>query len=73
MIFSRMLHSDILSVMGRAGHGSCVLVADGKYPVSTHSPAREVFLKLRRGLVRVADVLDANILITIGVVKKDQP
>jgi len=55
-----MLHPDILSVLGRAGHGSCVLVADGNYPVWTHSPANaaKVFLNLRRGLVQVADVLE---------------
>ncbi len=60
MIYSRILHPDILSVVGRAGHGSCVLIADGNYPVSTHSPtsAAKVFLNLRRGLVRVADVLE---------------
>jgi len=60
MIFGRMLHPDILSALGRAGHGSCVLITDGNYPVSTHSPANaaKVFLNLRRGLVRVADVLE---------------
>lgn len=60
MIFSRMLHPDILSALGRAGHGSCVLIADGNYPVSTHSPASaaKVFLNLRRGLVKVTDVLE---------------
>jgi len=60
MIFSRMLHPDILSALGRAGHGSCVLIADGNYPISTHSPASaaKVFLNLRRGLVKVTDVLE---------------
>jgi L-fucose mutarotase len=55
-----MLHPDILSTLGRAGHGSCVLIADGNYPVSTHSPgsAAKVFLNLRPGLVKVADVLE---------------
>jgi L-fucose mutarotase len=60
MIFSHMLHPDILSALGRAGHGSCVLIADGNYPISTHSPASatKVFLNLRRGLVKVTDVLE---------------
>ncbi|HWD91739.1 MAG TPA: RbsD/FucU family protein [Verrucomicrobiae bacterium] len=60
MILSRMLHPDILWAIGRAGHGSCILIADGNYPVTTHSPASsaKVFLNLRRGLVRVADVLE---------------
>jgi len=60
MILTQMLQPDILSTLGRAGHGSCVLIADGNYPVSTHSPgsAAKVFLNLRRGLVQVADVLE---------------
>jgi L-fucose mutarotase len=55
-----MLQPDILSVLGRAGHGSCVLIADGNYPVSTHSPAgaAKVFLNLRPGMVQVGDVLE---------------
>jgi len=60
MILSRMLQPDILSAIGRAGHGSGILIADGNYPISTHSPAgaTKVFLNLRRGLVRVVDVLE---------------
>ncbi len=59
-MLTRMLQPDILSTLGRAGHGSCVLIADGNYPVSTHSPgnATKVFLNLRPGLVQVADVLE---------------
>jgi len=60
MMLGRMLHPEILSALGRAGHGSCVLIADGNYPVSTHSPAGavRVFLNLRSGLVQVPDVLE---------------
>ncbi len=60
MLLSRLLQPDILSALGRAGHGSRVLIADGNYPVSTESPATaaKVFLNLRRGLVRVTDVLE---------------
>lgn len=55
-----MQQPDILSVLGRAGHGSGVLIADGNYPVLTHSPATaaKVFLNLRPGMVQVADVLE---------------
>jgi L-fucose mutarotase len=55
-----MLHPDILSALGRSGHGSCVLIADGNYPVSTQSPvsATRVFLNLRPGMVQVVDVLE---------------
>ncbi len=60
MMLSRMQQPEILSVLGRAGHGSGVLIADGNYPVLTHSPvtAAKVFLNLRPGLVQVADVLE---------------
>lgn len=60
MMLSRMLQPDILSALGRAGHGSCVLIADGNYPVSTQSPAGavRVFLNLRPGMVQVLDVLE---------------
>jgi L-fucose mutarotase len=60
MMLGRMLHPDILSALGRAGHGSCVLIADGNYPVSTQSPASavRVFLNLRPGMVQVVDVLE---------------
>ncbi len=59
-MLSRLLQPDMLSALGRAGHGSCVLIADGNYPVLTHSPAgaSKVFLNLRPGLVQVADVLE---------------
>jgi L-fucose mutarotase len=55
-----MLHPEILSALGRAGHGSCILIADGNYPVCTHAPAgaTKVFLNLRRGMVQVSDVLE---------------
>ncbi|HEY5911311.1 MAG TPA: RbsD/FucU family protein [Verrucomicrobiae bacterium] len=60
MMLGRLLQPEMLSALGRAGHGSCVLIADGNYPVSTHSPAgaAKVFLNLRPGLVQVADVLE---------------
>jgi L-fucose mutarotase len=60
VIFNHLLQPDILLALGRAGHGSCVLIADGNYPVSTNSPASaaKVFLNLRRGLVKVTDVLE---------------
>src|SRR5512138_296427 len=60
MMLGRLLQPDMLSALARAGHGSCVLIADGNYPVSTHSPggAAKVFLNLRPGMVQVADVLE---------------
>jgi L-fucose mutarotase len=60
MLLTKLLHPEILSALGRAGHGSRVLVADGNFPYATESPAtaQKVFLNLRRGLVTVTDVLD---------------
>ncbi len=60
MLKTRILHPEILRVLGSAGHGARVLIADGNYPYSTEAPAGavRVFLNLRKGMVRVADVLD---------------
>jgi L-fucose mutarotase len=60
MLLSRIVHPEILSALGRMGHGSRVLIADGNYPYATASPpqARMVFLNLRQGMVRVTDVLE---------------
>jgi L-fucose mutarotase len=33
----RLLHPGILGALGEAGHGSKVLIADGSFPLSTHS------------------------------------
>lgn len=55
-----ILHPQILGVLGRAGHGSRILIADGNYPFSTRlGPHAElVCLNLRPGLVTVTDVLE---------------
>jgi L-fucose mutarotase len=60
MMLTRLLQPDMLAALGRAGHGSCVLIADGNYPVSTQAPASaaKVFLNLRPGMVQVRDVLE---------------
>lgn len=61
MLKTKLLHPEILGVLGQAGHGSAVLVADGNYPFSTGSPvmAEKVFLNLMPGMVKVTDVLEA--------------
>jgi L-fucose mutarotase len=55
----KLLHPEILEVLGRAGHGSKVLIADGNYPFSTGAAphARRVYLNLSPGMVKVTDVL----------------
>ena len=59
MLKSPLLHPDILRALGRAGHGSQVLIADGNYPFSTGSAAgaEKVFLNLAPGLINVTDAL----------------
>jgi L-fucose mutarotase len=61
MLTTTLLHPEILRALGRAGHGSQVLIADGNYPFSTGSPAtaEKVYLNLKPGMVSVTDVLEA--------------
>lgn len=60
MLTTNLLHPELLSALGEAGHGSRVLIADGNYPFSTgtNRAARKVYLNLRPGLVSVLDVLE---------------
>lgn len=59
MLKGKLLHPEILEALGRAGHGSKVLIADGNYPFATGvgPRARQVYLNLSPGLVKVTDVL----------------
>ncbi|HHV93451.1 MAG TPA: RbsD or FucU transport [Firmicutes bacterium] len=61
MLRGALLHPGILKSLGKAGHGSRVLIADGNYPFSTGSnPAADhVYLNLTPGIVSVTDVLKA--------------
>ena len=61
MLKGKLLHPEILCVLGRAGHGSKILIADGNYPFTTGSPpsAEKVFLNLTPGIPKVTDVLAA--------------
>ncbi len=59
MLRGKLLHPEILEALGRAGHGSKILIADGNYPFSTgvNPRTRQVYLNLSPGLVSVTDVL----------------
>lgn len=59
MLKTSLLHPEILSALGEAGHGAQVLIADGNYPLltRTHPAARRIYLNLAPDLVRVTDVL----------------
>ena len=61
MLKGQLIHPDILEVLGRAGHGSKVLIADGNYPFLTKlgPRARLVNLNLMPGLVDCVQVLRA--------------
>ena len=61
MLNGKLIHPEILEVLGRAGHGSKILIADGNFPFTTKSSpyARKVFLNLSPGLVGCVDVLTA--------------
>lgn len=61
MLKSQLLHPKILEALGRAGHTSLVLIADGNYPASTTlGPNAElVSLNLSPGVVTCTQVLAA--------------
>jgi L-fucose mutarotase len=76
MLRSQLLQPEILASLGRLGHGSKVLIADGNFPFTTGSnpAATRVFLNLRPGLVTVTDVLETLITaIPIEAVHVMQP
>lgn len=60
MLRTKLLHPEILRALGRLGHGSKVLIADGNFPFTTGAnlAATFVFLNVRPGLVTVTDVLE---------------
>ncbi len=61
MLKSTLLHPQILEALGRAGHSSKVLIADGNYPASTRMGrhARLVNLNLMPGVVSCTQALEA--------------
>ena len=60
MLKGTLIHPQILRALGRAGHGSRVLIADGNYPFSTKlGPNAElVHLNLSPGVVSCTKVLE---------------
>ena len=68
MLTTTLIHPGINAALGRAGHGSTILISDGNYPHSTGTRAGAdiVFLNLRPGLVAVDDIL-ATLLTAIPV------
>ncbi len=61
MLKHELIHPRINEILGRAGHHSKILIADGNYPASTKKGpnAEVVCLNLSPGLVTVAQALRA--------------
>ena len=61
MLKHQLIHPKINEVLGRAGHHSKILIADGNYPASTKrgQNAELVCLNLTPGVVTVTQVLRA--------------
>jgi L-fucose mutarotase len=61
MLKSTLLHPQMLEALGRAGHSSKVLIADGNYPASTRlgPNAKLVNLNLMPGVVSCTQALEA--------------
>lgn len=61
MLKHTLIHPEINAILGRSGHHSKILIADGNYPASTKKgpKASLVCLNLSPGLVTVAQVLEA--------------
>ena len=61
MLNHTLIHPDILGILGRAGHHSTILIADGNYPAaSKRGPRAEVVsLNLMPGVVNCTQVLEA--------------
>ena len=70
MLKGDLIHADILAALGKAGHGSKVLIADGNYPAGTTlgKNAELVSLNLAPGCLDCVTVLDA--LLSAIVVEK---
>jgi L-fucose mutarotase len=60
MLRSQLIHPQILAALGRAGHGSRVLIADGNFPHSTRKGpnAEIVYLNFSPGKLGAAEVLE---------------
>mgnify|MGYP006274171397 CR=1 FL=1 len=60
MLFNKCIHPQILSALGKMGHGSKILISDGGYPHITASPAsaEKVYLNLTQGKLLVTEILE---------------
>ena len=70
MLKTKLAHPEILFALGKAGHGSKILLADGDYPVSTTKGINStiVHLNICPGLVGCIELLE--VLLPIVLVEK---
>ncbi len=66
MLKTKLLHPEILRVLGSSGHFSQILIADGNYPFVSRSGAgaTKVYLNLMPGIPKTTDVLEALLEMT---------
>ena len=59
MILTELIHPELLAALGKAGHGSKILLADGNFPHGTGAAAdaTRIYLNLAPGLLTVDQVL----------------
>lgn len=64
MLKSKLVHPQILSTLGKSGHGSEILIADGNFPFNTGAnlDAERVYLNLAPGLLTVTQVLEVLLM-----------
>jgi L-fucose mutarotase len=67
MLKISLTHPEILAILGKAGHGAKVLIADGDYPVLTTGGKNTsiVHLNLSAGVVNCIQVLEAMLPILL--------
>lgn len=59
MLLTPIVHPELLAALGRAGHGSKILLSDGNYPHGTgaFAGAARVYLNVSPGLLTVDQIL----------------
>ncbi len=72
MLRTELLHPELLSILGRIGHSSKILIADSNYPYATRKNALAdiVFLNFTPGVLSATDILKV-LLKTIPVEKAE--
>ena len=61
MLKHKLIHPEILQIIGQAGHHSSILIADGNYPAASKKGpnAKLISLNLMPGVVNCSQVLEA--------------